>query len=32
MSGGKMKNHEEMGVTLSIKNMFGIAPDLLYAA
>ncbi|MBZ5595162.1 MAG: DUF362 domain-containing protein [Acidobacteriia bacterium] len=27
---GKMKNHEEMGVTLSIKNMFGITPTALY--
>jgi uncharacterized protein (DUF362 family) len=27
---GKMKNHEEMGVTMSIKNMFGITPTALY--
>jgi len=27
---GKMKNHEEMGVTLSIKNMFGVTPTALY--
>jgi uncharacterized protein (DUF362 family) len=30
LSVGKMKNHEEMGVTLSMKNLFGITPDLLY--
>ncbi len=27
---GKMKNHEEMGVTMAIKNMFGITPTALY--
>ena len=27
---GKMKGHEEMGVTMSIKNMFGITPAALY--
>ncbi len=27
---GKMKNHEEMGVTMSIKNMFGITPTAVY--
>ncbi len=27
---GKMKGHEEMGITLSIKNMFGITPTALY--
>lgn len=27
---GKAKNHEEMGVTMSIKNMFGITPTSLY--
>jgi len=27
---GKMKNHEEMGVTMSIKNMFGVTPTALY--
>jgi uncharacterized protein (DUF362 family) len=30
VSVGKMKNHEEMGITLSMKNLFGITPDLLY--
>ena len=30
VSVGKMKNHEEMGVTLTIKNMFGITPTALY--
>lgn len=30
VSVGKMKNHEEMGVSLSMKNMFGTTPDLLY--
>ena len=25
-----MKNHEELGVTLSMKNLFGITPELLY--
>jgi len=27
---GKAKNHEEMGVTMSIKNMFGVTPTKLY--
>jgi uncharacterized protein (DUF362 family) len=27
---GKAKNHEEMGVTMAIKNMFGITPTRLY--
>jgi uncharacterized protein (DUF362 family) len=27
---GKMKNHEEMGLTMAIKNMFGITPTALY--
>jgi uncharacterized protein (DUF362 family) len=27
---GKAKNHEEMGVTMSIKNMFGVTPTALY--
>jgi uncharacterized protein (DUF362 family) len=27
---GKMKNHEEMGVTMCIKNMFGVTPTALY--
>ena len=27
---GKMKNHEEMGVTMSIKNMFGTTPTAVY--
>jgi uncharacterized protein (DUF362 family) len=27
---GKMKGHEEMGVTMSIKNMFGVTPTALY--
>jgi len=26
----KMKNHEELGITLSMKNLFGITPELLY--
>ncbi len=30
VSVGKMKNHEEMGITLSMKNLFGITPELLY--
>ena len=30
VSVGKMKNHEELGVTLSMKNLFGITPELLY--
>jgi uncharacterized protein (DUF362 family) len=30
VSMGKMKNHEEMGITLSIKNMFGVTPTALY--
>jgi uncharacterized protein (DUF362 family) len=30
VSVGKMKNHEELGITLSMKNMFGITPELLY--
>ncbi|MBZ5586868.1 MAG: DUF362 domain-containing protein [Acidobacteriia bacterium] len=29
---GKMKNHEEMGVTMSIKNLFGITPTALYGS
>ena len=28
---GKAKNHEEMGVTMAIKNMFGITPTAVYA-
>lgn len=32
VSVAKMKNHEELGVTLSMKNMFGITPELLYGA
>jgi len=32
VSVGKMKNHEEMGISLSMKNLFGITPDLLYGA
>jgi len=27
---GKAKNHEEMGVTMAIKNMFGVTPTALY--
>lgn len=27
---GKAKNHEEMGITMSIKNMFGVTPTALY--
>jgi uncharacterized protein (DUF362 family) len=27
---GKMKGHEEMGITMAIKNMFGITPTGLY--
>ena len=27
---GKAKGHEEMGITMSIKNMFGITPTALY--
>jgi uncharacterized protein (DUF362 family) len=27
---GKMKNHEEMGITICIKNLFGITPKGLY--
>jgi uncharacterized protein (DUF362 family) len=27
---GKMKNHEEMGITICIKNLFGITPTGLY--
>jgi hypothetical protein len=30
ISAGKMKNHEELGITLSMKNLFGITPQLLY--
>jgi len=30
ISVAKLKNHEELGVTLSMKNMFGITPELLY--
>lgn len=29
---GKMKGHEEMGVTMSIKNMFGVTPTALYGS
>jgi len=32
VSVAKMKNHEELGVTLSMKNLFGITPELLYGA
>ncbi len=32
LSVGKMKNHEEMGVSLSMKNLFGITPDLAYGS
>ena len=27
---GKAKNHEEMGVTMAIKNMFGVTPTAVY--
>ena len=30
VSVAKMKNHDEMGITLSMKNLFGITPELLY--
>ena len=30
VSVGKMKNHEEMGITMSMKNMFGVTPTALY--
>ena len=30
VSMGKMKNHEEMGITICIKNLFGIKPKGLY--
>jgi len=30
VSVAKMKNHEEMGITLSMKNLFGITPTALY--
>ncbi len=30
VSVAKMKNHEEMGITLSMKNLFGITPELAY--
>jgi len=30
VSMGKMKNHEEMGITICIKNLFGITPTGLY--
>jgi uncharacterized protein (DUF362 family) len=30
VSVAKMKNHEELGVTLSMKNLFGITPELGY--
>ena len=30
VSVGKMKNHEELGITLSMKNLFGVTPELLY--
>jgi len=30
VSVAKMKNHEEMGITLSMKNLFGITPELGY--
>ena len=29
---GKAKNHEEMGVTMAIKNMFGVTPAALYGS
>jgi len=30
VSVAKMKNHEELGLTLSMKNLFGITPEMLY--
>ena len=30
ISAAKLKNHEEMGLTLSMKNLFGTTPTLLY--
>jgi hypothetical protein len=30
VSVAKMKQHEECGLTLSIKNLFGITPDSIY--
>lgn len=30
VSVGKAKGHEEMGITMSIKNMFGVTPTALY--
>jgi uncharacterized protein (DUF362 family) len=30
VSVAKMKNHEELGITLAMKNLFGITPELLY--
>lgn len=30
VSVAKMKNHEELGITLSMKNLFGITPELGY--
>ncbi len=30
VSVAKMKNHEEMGITLSMKNLFGITPEQAY--
>lgn len=30
VSVGKMKNHEELGITMSMKNLFGITPTALY--
>ena len=30
VSVAKMKNHEEMGITLSMKNLFGITPEMAY--
>jgi uncharacterized protein (DUF362 family) len=32
VSVAKMKNHEELGITLSMKNLFGITPELAYGA
>jgi uncharacterized protein (DUF362 family) len=32
VSVAKMKNHEELGITLSMKNLFGITPELGYGA
>ena len=29
---GKMKNHEELGITLSMKNLFGTTPTGLYGS